>query len=176
MKDAYSFTPPTRARGSYRQHRVAYQIFDRFGASTRSCPRCRAHDGRLGVGGFLASSPVGGDTFVGCTSCDYAANVEAVTTPAPAASDPLAWPEMTAHDTPDTPTIESLVALANAEKLGGRADWAATDTLKNVVLKLTHPGGDTEVLVVGVPGDREVIDRSGLPSPRPAHVAHRMHN
>jgi len=64
---------------------------------------------------------------------------------------------MTAHDTPDTPTIETLVDLANAEKLGGRADWTAADTLKNVVLKVTAPGADSpEILVIGVPGDREV--------------------
>jgi len=105
---------------------------------------------------FLAVAPVGEDTFVGCTLCDYAANTEAVTTPAPAAGDALAWPPLSAHDTPDTPTIESLVDLANAEKLGGRADWTGADTLKNVVLKLTHPDGRTDVLVVGVPGDREV--------------------
>ncbi len=82
---------------------------------------------------FLATTPVGEDTFVGCTACDYAANTEAVVTPAPAATDPAAHPPATAHDTPDTPTIESLVALANARRLGGRADWTAADTLKNVV-------------------------------------------
>jgi prolyl-tRNA synthetase len=32
----------------------------------------------------------------------------------------------------------------------------AADTLKNVVLMLTHPDGKREPLVVGVPGDREV--------------------
>jgi prolyl-tRNA synthetase len=52
---------------------------------------------------------------------------------------------MTAHDTPGTPTIESLVDFANAEKLGGRADWTAADTLKNVVLKLTPPAGEPEL-------------------------------
>nr|BFE87741.1 hypothetical protein GCM10020093_103420 [Planobispora longispora] len=36
-------------------------------------------------------------------------------------------------------------------------DVTAADTLKNVVVKVTTPGSDkTEVLIIGVPGDREV--------------------
>ena len=78
---------------------------------------------------------------------------------------------MTVHDTPDTPTIETLVDLANAEKLGGRADWTAADTLKNVVLKVTPPGKPTELLVVGVPGDREIDLKRVEASLYPATVA-----
>ncbi len=59
---------------------------------------------------------------------------------------------MAVFDTPETPTIESLVELANAVAAGGRADWTAADTLKNVVLDV----GRRRPLVVGVPGDREV--------------------
>ena len=61
------------------------------------------------------------------------------------------------HDTPDTPTIESLVDLANADhpREDGRA-WTAADTLKNVVVALDHPGGEREVVVVGMPGDRQL--------------------
>jgi prolyl-tRNA synthetase len=64
-------------------------------------------------------------------------------------------------DTPDTPTIATLVDRLN------NLDWSelgqpgrqlgAADTLKNVVLKTRQPGTDSwELLVVGVPGDREV--------------------
>src|SRR5258705_838661 len=116
-----------------------------------------AMSGAMGGSGseeFLAMSPAGEDTFVGCTNCDYAANTEAVTTPAPPDGDVTAWPEMTAHDTPDTPTIDTLVALANQEKLGGKSDWSAADTLKNVVLKLTPPSGKPELLIVRIPRDR----------------------
>jgi prolyl-tRNA synthetase len=60
------------------------------------------------------------------------------------------------HDTPDTPTIASLVDLANRRALGGRTDWTAADTLKNVVVTVHHPGRDDELLVIGVPGDRDV--------------------
>jgi prolyl-tRNA synthetase len=58
-------------------------------------------------------------------------------------------------DTPDTPTIETLVARLDELDLG-RAFMAA-DTLKNVVLKTREPGhSDWTLLVIGVPGDREV--------------------
>src|SRR5262249_31083940 len=155
--DAYSFDLSDEGLAeSYRKHRDAYiRIFDRLGLEYTIVAAMSGAMGGTGSEEFLAASPVGEDTYVGCSSCAYAANTEAVMTPAPPAVT-QAWPELTAHDTPDTPTIESLVDLANAEELGGRADWTAADTLKNVVLKLTHPAARTEVLVVGVPGDREV--------------------
>ena len=38
-------------------------------------------------------------------------------------------------DTPQTPTIAALVSVVNDRKLaGGRHDWRADETLKNVVL------------------------------------------
>jgi prolyl-tRNA synthetase len=63
---------------------------------------------------------------------------------------------LTVHDTPGTPTIASLVDLANSRALEGRTDWTAADTLKNVVVTVHHPGAEDELLVIGVPGDREV--------------------
>jgi prolyl-tRNA synthetase len=65
--------------------------------------------------------------------------------------------EPVVHDTPDTPTIQTLVELANAEH--PRADgiaWTAADTLKNVVLALRALDGTRELVIVGVPGDRDV--------------------
>jgi prolyl-tRNA synthetase len=158
MKDSYSFDLSDDGLAqSYARHRQAYiRMFDRLGMEYTIVSAMSGAMGGSGSEEFLAATPAGEDTFVGCTSCDYAANTEAVVTPAPRAGDSRAWPAMSVHDTPDTPTIESLVDLANAEKLGGRADWTAADTLKNVVLKVTPPGGKAEVLVVGVPGDREV--------------------
>jgi prolyl-tRNA synthetase len=100
---------------------------------------------------FQAISPAGEDTFVGCAACGYAANVEAVTTPAPGSADLSGRPPLAVFDTPGTPTIESLVNHANSVAAGGRSDWTAADTLKNVVLRVAD-----SVLVVGVPGDREV--------------------
>ncbi len=158
MKDSYSFDLSDEGLAeSYSKHRDAYiKMFDRLGLDYTIVSAMAGAMGGSGSEEFLAATPVGEDTFVGCTRCDYAANTEAVVTPAPPPGDPAAWPAMTVHETPDTPTIETLVDLANAEKLGGRADWTAADTLKNVVLKVTAPGGKTELLVIGVPGDREV--------------------
>src|SRR5262245_9570294 len=157
MKDAYSFDLTDEGLvESYTKHRDAYiKIFDRLGLEYTIVTAMSGAMGGSGSEEFLAPAAAGEDTYVGCTNCDYAANPEAVGTPPPP-GDVDAWPAMTAHDTPGTPTIESLVDFANAEKLGGRADWTAADTLKNVVLKLTPPGGETQLLVVGVPGDREV--------------------
>jgi prolyl-tRNA synthetase len=159
MKDSYSFDLSDDGLAeSYGRHRAAYRrVFDRLGLRYTIVNAMSGSMGGSASEEFLAEAPVGEDTYVGCSSCEYAANTEAVTTPAPAAGDPAAHPPAEAHDTPDTPTIASLVALANARRLGGRADWAAADTLKNVVVRVTRPGVEaTEILVVGVPGDREM--------------------
>ena len=105
---------------------------------------------------FLHPSPVGEDTFVRSAG-GYAANVEAYTTtpPEPIPFDGLPAPLVL--DSPNTPTIATLVDLANAEypRPDGRP-WTAADTLKNVVLALTHLDGTRELVVVGLPGDRDV--------------------
>ncbi|HEU4425347.1 MAG TPA: proline--tRNA ligase [Pilimelia sp.] len=173
MKDSYSFDLSEAGLAeSYARHRVAYQrIFDRLGLR---CTAVAAMSGAMGGSAseeFLADAAVGEDTYVACDSCDYAANTEAVTTPVPAAGDPDAHRALQVHDTPDTPTIESLVEFANARALGGRTGWTAADTLKNVVVTLTRPGADEpELLVIGVPGDREVDPKRLAAAVAPATV------
>lgn len=159
MKDSYSFDLSDEGLAeSYARHRAAYRrIFDRLGLRYTIVHAVSGAMGGSASEEFLADAAVGEDTYVGCDACDYAANTEAVTTPAPPAGDPDAHPPAQAHDTPDTPTIASLVALANERRLGGRADWTAADTLKNVVVRVSAPGSESsDLLVVGVPGDREV--------------------
>ena len=78
-------------------------------------------------------------------------------------------PEAVVHDTGDTPTIASLVAWANEAGLG-RAVTAA-DTLKNVLLKVRQPGGEWELLAIGLPGDREVDDKRLGAALEPAEYA-----
>jgi len=109
---------------------------------------------------FLATADNGEDTYVRCTSCGYASNVEAVRVPTP---EPVAFdglPAAHVEDTPDTPTIETLVAAANADhpRADGRA-WTAADTLKNVVVMLVHPDGTQEPLAIGLSGDRDVDEK-----------------
>jgi prolyl-tRNA synthetase len=157
MKDAYSFGLSDEAlRQAYAEVRGAYQrIFARLGLSHTIVAAMSGAMGGSASEEFLAAAEVGEDTFVGCTSCDYAANTEAVVTPAPPARPiPAGTPEV--HDTPGTPTIAALVDFANTAGLGGRTDWTAADTLKNVVVTVRRPTHEDELLVIGVPGDREV--------------------
>src|SRR3954463_6649140 len=161
MKDSYSFDlDDAGLQASYDAHRVAYQrIFERLGLDYRIAFAVSGAMGGSASEEFLAPAANGEDTFVQCTNCDYTANTEAVEIAAPAKQDPSAQPEQQVLDTPDTPTIETLVARLNTMSASGSLgrDFTAADTLKNVVLKTRHPGSsDWELLVVGVPGDREV--------------------
>lgn len=118
---------------------------------------------------FLAESPVGEDTFVRCLESGYAANVEAVVTARPEAQPIDGLPEAVVHDTGDTPTIATLVDWANTADLGRTV--TAADTLKNVLLKVREPGGDWELLAIGLPGDREVDDKRLGAALEPAEYA-----
>ncbi|RZU50986.1 prolyl-tRNA synthetase [Krasilnikovia cinnamomea] len=157
MKDAYSFDlSDDGLAAAYATLRAAYQrVFARLGLQHTIVAAMSGAMGGSASEEFLAAAEVGEDTYVGCTRCDYAANTEAVTTPAPVITEAATGP-LTVHDTPDTPTIASLVALANERALDGRTDWTAADTLKNVVVTVHRPGAEDELLVIGVPGDREV--------------------
>jgi prolyl-tRNA synthetase len=158
MKDAYSFDlTDAGLADAYRAHRAAYRrIFDRLGLDFTIVSAVSGAMGGSASEEFLAATDVGEDTYVTCASCDYAANTEAVTTPAPPRRPIDGQPQLTVHDTPDTATIESLVELANARALDGRTDWTAADTLKNVVVTLARPGVEPELLIIGLPGDRAV--------------------
>src|SRR3712207_1149813 len=110
MKDAYSFDLTSAGlRASYVAHRAAYQrIFARLGLGTTSVSAVAGAMGGSASEEFLAPTPVGEDTFVACSSCDYAANTEAVRTRPPAVA-PADHPALQVHDTPGTPTIAALV-------------------------------------------------------------------
>ena len=160
MKDSYSFDMDEEGlQRSYEAHRNAYiRLFDRLGLPYVIVSAMSGAMGGSASEEFLAPIDVGEDTFVRCDGCDYAANVEAVVTPAP---DPIPFdglPPAVVHDTPDTPTIATLVDFVNAhpELRHPERDWTAADTLKNVVMMLRHPDGTSEPLAIGVPGDRDV--------------------
>src|SRR4051812_31379563 len=157
MKDSYSFDlDDAGLQKSYDLHRVAYQrIFERLGLDFRIVFAVSGAMGGSASEEFLVPAENGEDTFVQCTSCDYAANTEAVEIAAPPKQDPSGHPEQQVLDTPDTPTIDTLVERLNSLGLG--KTFTGADTLKNVVLKTRRPGAsEWELLVVGVPGDREV--------------------
>ncbi|WP_402375367.1 proline--tRNA ligase [Isoptericola rhizosphaerae] len=157
MKDAYSFDIDDEGLAqSYERQRGAYRrIFDRLGLEYVIVSATSGAMGGSRSEEFLSPSPIGEDTFVRSAS-GYAANVEAVVTPVPAALPYDDAPAAHVEDTPDTPTIATLVDFANAHHPREDRPWTAADTLKNVVLAVTQPDGVRELLVVGVPGDREV--------------------
>ncbi|RJK96500.1 proline--tRNA ligase [Vallicoccus soli] len=160
MKDSYSFdVDDAGLERSYRQHRDAYvRTFTRLGLDYTIVSAVSGAMGGSASEEFLAPCESGEDTFVRCSACDYAANVEAVETPVPEALPVEGLPAAHVEDTPATPTIQTLVDLLNGREDLRREDrdWTAADTLKNVVVRLRHPDGRVEALAVGLPGDREV--------------------
>lgn len=181
MKDSYSFDLTDEGLSeSYRKHRDAYvKIFDRLGLRYVIVSATSGAMGGSASEEFLAESETGEDTFVRGPG-GYAANVEAVTTPAPPAIPLDGLPAAQVHHTPDTPTIESLVDFLNAHRessvsgtsLGAERTFTASDTLKNVLVKTRQPGAaEWELLGIGVPGDREVDMKRLEASLEPAEVA-----
>jgi prolyl-tRNA synthetase len=161
MKDSYSFdTSDEGLERSYAAHREAYvRVFDRLGFDYVIV---KATSGAMGGSmseEFLATAENGEDTYVRCSVCDYAANVEAVEVRAPAAVPYDEAPEAHAEQTPDTPTIETLVDHLNEKLPRDDRPWHAGDTLKNVLVVLKHPDGTREPLAIGLPGDRAVDER-----------------
>ncbi|GJF11284.1 proline--tRNA ligase [Mycolicibacterium cyprinidarum] len=159
MKDSYSFDlDEDGLKNAYHAHREAYQkIFERLAVRYVIVSAVSGAMGGSASEEFLAESDVGEDTYVRCLESGYAANVEAVITAVPEAMSTDGLPEAKVHDTGDTPTIATLVDWANGAGLGRQI--TAADTLKNVLLKVRQPGGEWELLAIGVPGDREVDDK-----------------
>ncbi|HET7327327.1 MAG TPA: proline--tRNA ligase [Nocardioidaceae bacterium] len=172
MKDSYSFDVSDEAfLRSYQQHRDAYvKIFDRLGFDYVIVSAMSGAMGGSASEEFLATAENGEDTYVRCTSCDYAANVEAVRVPVPESTGYDDAPAAHAEQTPDTPTIETLVDHLNEAFPRTDRPWTAADTLKNVVVMLVYPDGTREPLAVGVPGDREVDEKRLGAQVEPAEV------
>ncbi|HET9665552.1 MAG TPA: proline--tRNA ligase [Desertimonas sp.] len=161
MKESYSFDLDDDGLAvSYHRHRDAYiKTFERLGLPFVIVSAMSGAMGGSASEEFLAPIPSGEDTFVRCPDCGYAANVEAVRI-APIADRAIdGLPPAIVHDTPNTPTIATLVDHLNGRAELARDDgrpWVAADTLKNVVVMLRHPDGTREPLAIGVPGDRDV--------------------
>ena len=149
MKDSYSFdVDDAGLELSYNKHRQAYiKTFDRLGLKYNIVSAMSGAMGGSKSEEFLAPCPTGEDTYVLCNGCGYAANVEAmVTNPIAFTGEKVGAIEVL--DTPNTPTIDSLVDLFNSKY---SANISAADTLKNVLLM-----ADEKPISVLVPGDREV--------------------
>ncbi|MFP5415985.1 MAG: proline--tRNA ligase [Actinomycetes bacterium] len=171
MKDSYSFdVDDAGLQASYDAHRAAYQrIFDRLGLSYVIVSATSGAMGGSASEEFLAVADIGEDSFVQSPG-GYAANVEAVRRPESAPADASGVPAAHVEDTPDSPTIDTLVALSNARFPRADREWAASDTLKNVLFILRHPDGTRTPLCVGLPGDREVDAKRLEAAVAPAEV------
>ncbi|MBM3703908.1 MAG: proline--tRNA ligase [Actinobacteria bacterium] len=149
MKDSYSFDiDDAGLQKSYDDHRDAYiKTFNRLGLKYSIVSAMSGAMGGSASEEFLAPCDTGEDTYVLCNSCGFAANVEAMSTKVlPQKFDTP--PAIEVLDTPNTPTIESLVEVMNSKY---QANITAADTLKNILLI-----ADDQAICVLVPGDREV--------------------
>ncbi|MDA3029802.1 MAG: proline--tRNA ligase [Actinomycetota bacterium] len=149
MKDSYSFDlDDAGLEASYNKHRAAYiKTFDRLGLKYNIVSAMSGAMGGSKSEEFLAPCPTGEDTYVLCKACGYAANVEAmICKVAPFKGEKAGAIELL--DTPNTPTIDSLVEILNKKY---SASITAANTLKNVLLM-----ADEKPIAVLVPGDREV--------------------
>lgn len=161
MKDSYSFNIDDAGLDeAYQAHRAAYiKIFERLGLEIVIV---KAQSGAMGGSRseeFLHPTPIGEDTFVRSAG-GYAANVEAVTTVVPEPVDATNTPAAIVLETPQSPTIETLVDQSNSLHPKADGAWAAADTLKNVVVAVILPDGERKLVAIGVPGDRAVdMDR-----------------
>ncbi len=149
MKDSYSFDLTDEGLGiSYDKHRDAYiTTFDRLHLKYNIVKAVSGAMGGSKSEEFLAPCPTGEDTYVLCPKCGFAANVEAMVTKVTPA-DASGVPALEELDTPNTPTIDSLVDVLNLKFGGG---FTGASTLKNVLLM-----ADNKAISVLVPGDREV--------------------
>jgi prolyl-tRNA synthetase len=149
MKDSYSFDLTDEGLvESYMRHRAAYiKTFDRLRLKYNIVSAVSGAMGGSASEEFLAPCETGEDTYVLCEKCGYAANVEAMTTVV-APSDASGVAALEVFDSPNTPTIDTLVELLNAKFGGG---YNGGMTLKNVMLM-----ADETPISVLVPGDREV--------------------
>ncbi len=143
MKDAYSFDRDAEGmRVSYGKMVSAYTaIFDRCGLAYTLV---EADPGLIGGDvnhEFMAPAEVGEDLFVRCSSCDYAANLEAAKAAPPEDFAGEMEPLEEIH-TPERATIKEVVDL-----LGVPAD--------RMLKTMAYEVGE-QLTVVLVPGDREV--------------------
>ncbi|MGQ0824696.1 MAG: proline--tRNA ligase [Actinomycetota bacterium] len=159
MKDAYSFDADVQGlRASYKAMYDAYhRVFERCGLTFRPV---EAQAGEMGGDvnhEFMAVAAVGEDDFVWCTSCEYAANIEAARRGAPPSPNGnVDAPPMEKVHTPDRPGI------------AGVAEFFGTE--HGAMLKCIAFDVEGELGLALVPGDREVNEYALAAALRPRPV------
>ena len=159
MKDSYSFdTSDAGLDASYAAHREAYiRTFDRFGFDYVIVKATSGAMGGSKSEEFLAQQPGGR----GHLRALHEVRLRRQRRGRAGAARPHAVPyddapAAHAEQTPDTPTIQTLVDHLNEKYPRDDRPWHAGDTLKNVLVVLKHADGTREPLAIGLPGDREV--------------------
>ena len=157
MKDSYSFDiDEDGLQQSYEKHRQAYiATFDRLGLEYVIVSAMSGAMGGSASEEFLAPCENGEDTYVQCSACGLAANVEAIVTPSPEVQDASNVPAAHVEQTPSVTAIAELVDFSN-NQFKKETPFSANDTLKSVVVMVTHIDGSQTPLVIGIPGDREI--------------------
>ena len=174
MKDSYSFdVADAGLEAAYHAHREAYQrIFDRLGSATSSSSTVSGAMGGSASEEFLRRKPDGEDTFVRC--------LDRVTPPMSRPSSRRRAPESVPLD-----GLPEAVLLRHRTTRPLSPRWwtgpttsltcgtpvTAADTLKNVLLKMPSARRRWELLVVGLPGDREVDEKRLGAALEPAEYA-----
>lgn len=143
MKDAYSFDKDNDGLDeSYKKMYEAYhKIFKRCGLDAKCVEADSGAMGGSGSAEFMIKSEIGEDEIAFCTACDYAANIEKAPA-APEVSESEELKSLNKVETPNTRTIEELVAFFNT---------TAKKFAKTLIFK-----ADEKVVAVMVRGDREV--------------------
>lgn len=164
MKDAYSFTlDEDGLKQEYVKQRDAYErVYKRVGVKYVIVKSFSGPMGGSASEEFQAPLPIGEDTYA-LSPAGNTWNVEALSTPTPEPVDFSSTPAASEVEVGQAKSIDKMVEVANAQfaREDGR-EWAASDILKNVAVTLIHPADSEhkeawrEVVVVGVPGDREV--------------------
>lgn len=164
MKDAYSFTlDEDGLKQEYVKQRDAYErVYKRVGVKYVIVKSFSGPMGGSASEEFQAPLPIGEDTYA-LSPAGNTWNVEALSTPTPEPVDFSSTPAASEVEVGQAKSIDKMVEVANAQfaRDDGR-EWAASDILKNVAVTLIHPADSEhkeawrEVVVVGVPGDREV--------------------
>ena len=161
MKDSYSFDVDEAGLDkSYQLHRDAYiRIFDRLGFHYVIVQAMAGAMGGSRSEEFLATAANGEDTYVRCTSCGYAANVEAVRVPVP---DPVptsrAVPPPTSR-TPRTPRPSRASSTASTRRSRARTGRGRRRHPQERRRHARPPRRDPQPLAIGLPGDREVDEK-----------------
>ena len=146
MKDAYSFhADADDLRRTYQDMYEAYhRVFTRCGLTFRAV---EAQAGEIGGDvnhEFMAVAAIGEDDFVWCTSCEYAANVEA------ARRHGRLHQEVPVIDAPERESVHT-PALPGIAGVAQHLGVEASELLKCIAFDV-----DGELGLALVPGDREV--------------------